>query len=143
MTTMEKARKTLWTITSVLFIAALGIAVTATFKMENGFPLHFDLEGNYATMKPISFVMLYPAAIGLISAFCKLLEGLTSKSGFMQKKPLRALWFSQTAIILTIFVTFSMMVGITWGKVHFFMFAEPFLLLLLIGLVIFGEFKKK
>lgn len=133
----------LWIITSGVILVNFALVLCFRRSLPEMLPLHIGLDGSYASTMPYTRLFMYPST-SLVLAFCiytlasiafRLFPALNDGRGIrMTTVDILALGFS--LIILS-----STCVSLTMGKVHFFMFAEPAILLLLIAAVIVGEIR--
>lgn len=128
-----------------LVVIAFNLVLVAYYfaKLPSELPLHFDLDGNYTSTMPSWRLFLYPAISLVITMVIRWISGLVvarsrkrSRSGW--EKGMAAL-----ALCIALVILSSTCVTLTAGTNHFFMFAEPVLLLAGIVCAVVSEVKSR
>ena len=111
--------------------------------LPENLPLHYDLEGNYATTMPSWRLLLYPVGSVIFYLLCMCAVSLFTRvwpalddEGNVRRRYMLALCLAMSLVVVC-----STCVTLTGGSVHFFMFAEPALLLAAIIYMLCREIK--
>lgn len=136
---MTKAYRLLWTASQLLVILCFALAFYAAGEFPDGFPMHYNLAGEYSSVAPVWVVYLYPLAICILRIAGRIAEKLIVR--FVEVKPHRQYYISAAVLALSAFITCSMGVGATSGN-HIFMFSEIVIILAYIAYVVYCEIRK-
>ncbi len=117
-------------------LVCFGLAFLAARKYTGGFPMHFNLKGEFSSFAPSWVPYLYPIAICAARIIFRLLD-IALKS-FIAKKPIREIYAALAALAVSLFATCSLCVGLTGGS-HVFMFLEPAIVLGFTALILYCE----
>ena len=136
-------RNRLWILSSFIILVNFALVLFCRRALPSELPLHISLDGSYADTMPYTRLFLYPLvslalAIGIyiVSAlFFKLLPKLDDARG------IRCANVDIAVCCLTLIILCSTCVALTTGKAHFFMFAEPAILLVLLIAIVAGEIR--
>lgn len=131
-------------ILTAVIASNFALSVWGFLAMPENLPLHYDLDGNFTSTMPSWRLLLYPAAslllwgVGAIgfAAVRRIWPGFDGDAHVRRNLLVMCL-----AIALTILC--STCVTMTGGRAHFFMFAEPVILLAGIAYAVLSGIMRK
>ena len=131
----------LWAVTAVIILLNFALVLFLRKSMPATLPFHIGLDGSYATTMPYTRLFCYPAVSLVLATGIYLIAAVLFKR-FKKLDDVRGIRCTYIDIIvlgLALIILSSTCVSLTMGKVHFFMFAEPVIFLLIVAAVIIGE----
>ena len=104
-------------------------------------PLHISVDGTYAQTMPYARLFFYPATSLLAGVLLYVLAAIAMKlfPKWDDARGIRCTLVDIAACCIALIVLSSTCVALTMGRIHFFMFAEPAIFLLIVAAIIVGE----
>lgn len=135
----------LWIITAGIILVNFALVLCFRRSLPETLPLHIGLDGSYADTMPYTRLFFYPATSLILAVGIYLLSSVAFRlfPGLNDAKGMRLTTVDIIVLGLALIILSSTCVSLTMGKVHFFMFAEPVILLLVIAAAIVGEIRIK
>lgn len=129
----------LFTVAVILLDTALVFFCRKNLPAE--LPLHISPDGSYADTMPYVRLFFYPATSLVLALVLYFLSALAFKvfPKADDKKGVRRTLVGIAALCLALIILSSTCVSLTMGRVHFFMYAEPVIALLMIAAIVVGE----
>ena len=136
-------RNRLWILTSVIILLDFALVLFCRRALPSELPLHISLDGSYADTMPYARLFLYPLGSLVLSAGIYIVSALLFKRfpKLDDAKGIRCTIIDIAICCLTLVILCSTCVALTMGKAHFFMFAEPVIVLILLVAVVAGEIR--
>ena len=131
----------LWIITSGVILVNFALVLCFRRSLPEILPFHISLDGSYASTMPYTRLFTYPATSFVLATGIYLLASIAFRlfPALNDSKGIRMTTVDILVLGLALIILSSTCVSLTMGKVHFFMFAEPVILLLMIAAAIIGE----
>lgn len=138
-------KKRLWILTAGIILLNIILVHSLRSTLPETLPLHISPDGSYAETMPYTRLYLYPVASLLLAALIYLLSYAAYKlfPSINDSKGIRKTLVHAVVLGLALIILCSTCVALTMGRAHIFMYAEPFILLLVILTIIVGEAKVK
>ena len=138
-------KKKLWILTAGIILLNFILVLCMRSALPETLPLHISPDGSYADTMPYTRLFLYPVASLLLAALIYLLSYAAYKlfPSINDSKGIRKTLVHTLVLGLALIILCSTCVALTMGRAHIFMYAEPFILLLVILTIIVGEAKVK
>ena len=136
-------RNRLWILSTLIILVNFALVLFCRRALPAELPLHISLDGSYADTMPYSRLFLYPLVSLLLSAGIYIVSALLFKHfpKLDDAKGIRCTIIDIAICCLALIILCSTCVALTMGKAHFFMFAEPVILLILLFAIVAGEIK--
>ena len=136
-------RNRLWIISSLIILLDFALVLFCRRSLPAELPLHISLDGSYAETMPYARLFLYPLASLALAAGIYAAGALLFKRFPKLDDPrgVRCTSIDIVVCCITLIILCSTCVALTMGQAHFFMFAEPVLLVILIAAVVLGEIR--
>ena len=136
-------RNRLWILSSLIILLDFALVLFCKRVLRSEIPLHISLDGSYADTMPYARLFLYPLVSLVLSAGIYIVSALLFKRfpKLDDAKGIRCTIIDIAVCCLALIILCSTCVALTMGKVHFFMFAEPIILLAMLVAITAGEIR--
>ena len=140
---IQNMRNRLWILSTLIILVNFALVLFCRRALPSELPLHISLDGSYADTMPYARLFLYPLVSLVLAAGIYIVSALLFKRfpRLDDTKGIRCTNIDIAVCCLALVILCSTCVSLTMGKVHFFMFAEPAILLILLIAVVAGEIR--
>lgn len=136
-------RNRLWLVTAGIILVNFALVLFLRRSLPADLPLHINVDGTYATTMPYARLFFYPLTSLVLVALIYMIGALWLKKfpKLDDKWGIRCTNVDILVCGLALIILCSTCVALTLGKAHFFMFAEPVILLIVLAAIMVGEFR--
>ena len=136
-------RNRLWILSTLVILVNFALVLFCRRALPSELPLHISLDGSYADTMPYSRLFLYPFVSLVLAGMIYTVSALIFKRfpKLDDIKGIRCTNIDIAICCLAVIILCSTCVALTMGKAHFFMFAEPVILLILFTAIVAGEIR--
>ena len=139
----EDMRNRLWILSALVILVNFALVLFCRRSLPAELPLHISLDGSYADTMPYSRLFLHPLVSLALAAGIYIVSALLFRRfpKLDDAKGIRCTNIDIAVCCLALIILCSTCVALTMGKVHFFMFAEPVILLIMLVAIFAGEIR--